>query len=374
VNDDIRRIAAQVPVAWDELRERRVLGKIEAKLADRRVARRKRPWLLAGGGLLLSAAVALLAFVALRPPAPTDTAETLAVDTVAARPTAPLLAIPDESALTLPDGSNAQMHTGARVDVAVQTDALVRLMQRAGVVRYEVTPNPGRRFVVDAGGVEVRVIGTVFTIALGETDVRVAVERGKVEVAGAESVAVLGAGDELKLDRPTPADEPILLADDHAPPGLEGDIVIELEPEDAQGKAAVRGSKPVKVPTAAELQERADAARLSGELGEAAAALSELVRRYPKDSRAYSGYFTLGKVERARGRHAAAAAAFTACFQRAPSGSLAEDARAEAAVSWQSAGQTERAAAAAQAYLDRYANGAHRARMQRILDKTKSSG
>ena len=362
MNDDIRRIAAQVPVAWDELRERRVLGKIEAKLADRRIARRKRPWLLAGGGVLLSAAVALFAYLALLPPAPTDTAETLALEAAASRPTAPLLAIPDESALTLPDGSNAQMHTGARVDVAVQTDALVRLMQRAGVVRYEVTPNPGRRFVVDAGGVEVRVIGTVFTIALGENDVRVAVERGKVEVAGAESVAQLGAGDELKLDRPTPADEPVV---------LDEDVVIELEPE---GKAPVRGSKPAKVPTANELQERADAARVSGQLGEAAAALSELVRRYPKDPRAYSGYFTLGKVERARGRHAAAAAAFTACFQRAPSGSLAEDARAEAAVSWQSAGQTEKAAAAAQAYLDRYASGAHRARMQRILEKAKSSG
>lgn len=360
MTEELRRIAAGVPVPWDDLRERRVLGKIEAELAHRRAAKRRRPWVL-GGGVLLAAAVAVLAVLAMRPDDAARTVEIAVADPPALPKTA---TIPDESALTLPDGSLAQMQTGARVDVAVQSEDLVRLLQHAGVVRYEVTPNPGRRFVVDAGGVEVRVIGTVFTIALGETDVRVAVERGKVEVAGADRVAQLGAGDELKIDRPIPIDAPIVVEDD---------VVIELDGdgEDAHGKAHARAKPTPKVPTAAELQERADAARVSGRLDEAADALAELVRRYPKGSRADSGYFTLGKVERARGRHAAAAAAFTACFQRAPSGSLAEDARAEAAVSWQSAGQTEKAAALAQAYLDRYATGAHRARMQRILDKTR---
>jgi TolA-binding protein len=239
-------------------------------------------------------------------------------------------------------------------------------VQRAGIVRYEVTPNPGRKFVVDADGVEVRVIGTIFTVALGDDDVRVSVERGKVEVAGKDRVAQLGAGDELKFGRPAdpPADPPAM----DEPIVLDDDVVIELEGE-RDNKPHTRGKKPSSVPTAGELQERADAARVRGQLAEAAAALSELVRRYPKDPLAYSSYFQLGKVERTRGRHAAAAAAFTACHQRAPSGSLAEDARAEAAVSWQSAGQSDRAAAAAQAYLDRYASGAHRQRMHRILEK-----
>jgi hypothetical protein len=50
---------------------------------------------------------------------------------------------------------------------------------------------------------------------------------------------------------------------------------------------------------------------------------------------------------------------------------LAEDARAEAAVSFMAAGKVERAATVAAAYLERYPSGAHRARMQRIVDKAK---
>jgi transmembrane sensor len=290
-----------------------------------------------------------------------DPASTPVDDAIAiadAPATSPVVAIPDESALTLPDGSQAQMHTGARVDVDVQTDELVRLVQYAGVVRYEVTPNRERRFVVHADDVQVRVIGTVFTVALDEHVVRVAVERGKVEVAESDRVVQLGAGDALEIDRAESIDEPIVLEDP----------VVELEPD--ASKPRDRGpAKPVA--SARELEERADAARVAGRSGEAASALTELVKRYPKDPRAYSAYFTLGKVERSRGRHTAAAMAFTACHQRAPAGPLAEDARAEAAVAWLTAGQTDRAAAAAQAYLDRYASGAHRARMQRILDKAR---
>jgi transmembrane sensor len=344
VSDDLRRLAMGVPVPWDELRERRVLGKVEAELASRRVARKRRPWIIAGAAVL-AAAVAVLAVLVVDP-ASTPVDDAIAIADAPA--TSPVVAIPDESALTLPDGSQAQMHTGARVDVDVQTDELVRLVQYAGVVRYEVTPNRERRFVVHADDVQVRVIGTVFTVALDEHVVRVAVERGKVEVAESDRVVQLGAGDALEIDRAESIDEPIVLEDP----------VVELEP-----------AKPVA--SARELEERADAARVAGRSGEAASALTELVKRYPKDPRAYSAYFTLGKVERSRGRHTAAAMAFTACHQRAPAGPLAEDARAEAAVAWLTAGQTDRAAAAAQAYLDRYASGAHRARMQRILDKAR---
>ena len=355
MSDDLRRLAMGVPVPWDELRERRVLGKVEAKLASRRAARRRRPWIIAAAAVL-TAAVAVLAVLALPR---TSTAPEDAIAIADAPPITPVVAIPDESALTLPDGSRAQMQTGARVDVDVQTDELVRLVQHAGVVRYEVTPNRERRFVVDADDVQVRVIGTVFTVALDEDVVRVAVERGKVEVAESDRVVQLGAGDALEIERAAPVDEPIVLDDD---------VVVELEPEASKPRDKAP-SKPVA--TARQLEERADAARVAGRSDEAAAALSELVKRYPRDPRAYSAYFTLGKVERSRGRHSAAAVAFTACHQRAPAGPLAEDARAEAAVSWLTAGRADRAAAAAQAYLDRYDSGAHRARMQRILDKTK---
>ena len=78
--------------------------------------------------------------------------------------------------------------------------------------------------------------------------------------------------------------------------------------------------------------------------------------------------FTLGRVERSRGRHAAAAEAFARCYKVAPHGSLAEDAVAEEAASWKSAGDNARAKMAAKRYLDLHPAGAHAARMLPLVE------
>jgi TolA-binding protein len=91
------------------------------------------------------------------------------------------------------------------------------------------------------------------------------------------------------------------------------------------------------------------------------------VSRYPRDPRAYSASFQLGKVQRGRGLHAAAAQAFASCVRRAPKGALAEDARAEAAASFSAAGQDDKARKAAEAYLAQYPAGTHAERMRQLL-------
>ena len=356
-----RDLAAR-PVPWDDIRQQRVLGRIEATLADKRngapsrTRSRRGPMIGAGLGLAVAAAAAI-AFVLL-PSAPIEesielptAAESVAVAPV---PSIPYAAWPE---LRLPDDSVAQLRHGARVDVQVHTDELVELAQHSGEVRYEVTPDRTRAFVVDAAGIEVRVVGTIFTVTMDEGEparVTVQVERGLVEVDNGTRVAELGPGDSLGLDVDDGDDEIILVEAEPA-----------TEPAVATKPATPRPT--ARIPSIEALLAQSDAARASGDLARAAAALRELVRHYPKDPRAYSALFQLGKVERARGRHAAAAAAFARCWKRSPRGPLAEDARAESAVSWQAAGRADRARTAAEGYLGKYPSGTHRARMQTLL-------
>jgi transmembrane sensor len=255
------------------------------------------------------------------------------------------------SSIALADGSVAHLSAGAHVDVDHQGPEFVRLLQGSGSVRYEVSPDPARRFEIDVRGIEVRVIGTVFTIAVTHASVVVSVERGHVEVDSGDGVSELGPGDvlQVELEHDTAREE-----DAEATP-----------PEPAAATPARLPATPPQTPDA--LLQRADAARADGRLADAAAALRTLVRQYRDDPRVYSAYFQLGKVERSRGRHRTAASAFAACVRRAPHGALAEDARAEAAISWRDAGESRRARSTAQAYLQHYPKGAHAARMHRML-------
>lgn len=361
------------PVPWDDVRQRRVLGRVEAAVGARAGGRAqgRGAWLGAGvvAGVVAAAAVVLalvlpsssgeaplddptLASRELEPEAePTGTGAD-----VEASPSIPFAAWPE---LRLPDRSRASLRHGARVDVAVQREDLVRLVQHGGEVRYEVEPDRARAFVVEAAGVEVRVVGTIFTVELtGEPPrVTVEVERGLVEVDNGERVAELGPGDRLSV-----AGRPAALDAGESDGAREDDVIVLDASEPA---ATHRTAKPAASVEA--LLADADAARASGNLPRAAAALSELVRRHSDDPQAYGAYFQLGKVERARGRHAAAAAAFVRCWKRSPKGSLAEDARAEAAVSWHAAGRDEEARAAAEGYLARHPGGTHEARMRSLL-------
>jgi hypothetical protein len=365
--DALAQQLAASPVPWDDVRQRRVLGRVEAAVAARTVegGRRRGAWIGAGvaAGLVAAAAV-VLALVLPSGPGEAPIASTLASAElveeteptgtgadVEASPSIPFARWPE---LRLPDRSLASLRHGARVDVEVQRDDLVRLRQHGGEVRYQVEPDRARAFVVEAAGVEVRVVGTIFTIAISGDPPRVAVEveRGLVEVDNGERVAELGPGDRLSLEGKPTSD------------GEREDEVIVLE--QSEPEATHRPARPAAASVDALLID-ADAARASGNLPRAAAALSELVRRYSDDPRAYGAYFQLGKVERARGHHAAAAAAFVKCWKRAPKGPLAEDARAEAAVSWHAAGRDEDARVAAEGYLARHPGGTHEARMRGLL-------
>jgi len=352
--DDMRRRDA----AWDELRERRVLGRIEAELDVRTAGRPRTMWLAVAAAV---AAAIVLALV-LRPRAAEMTPALASVELPAQAGT-----------LALADGSRAMLHEGARVEVRVASATEIRLEQLGGRVRYDVQPGLPRAFSVVADGIEVHVVGTAFWIEPDATHVRVAVEHGRVRVARVDgsTVAELGPGEEVRAEAGVVArHEPVVLPEPREWVEIDADQTPARERRRGATKPTVRPDAPRETKaTAAELQALADEARARGDGAAAADALRTLVETHPKDARVYGALFQLAKVERSRGRHAAAAAAFAAVVARDPNGALAEDARAEAAASWASAGRDTQARAAAEQYLARHPGGAHASRMQRLLQR-----
>ncbi len=92
---------------------------------------------------------------------------------------------------TLPDGSQLELNRGAVVSVLyTPTERRVRLEQ--GEVNFTVAKNPARPFIVSAGGVDVRAVGTVFNVHLKANAVEVLVTEGKVQVQPPEGVTRSG--------------------------------------------------------------------------------------------------------------------------------------------------------------------------------------
>ncbi len=82
---------------------------------------------------------------------------------------------------SLPDGSVAELRDGAEIAVEF-TETHRRVILRRGEVYFKVAKNPHRPFVVVAGGVEVRAVGTAFSVELGPGAVEVLVAEGNVEL------------------------------------------------------------------------------------------------------------------------------------------------------------------------------------------------
>lgn len=358
--DDAVRAMAEREAAWDPLRERRVLGRVEAEL-DRRAASRPRRWIAAGVAVAAAAAVAMVVMWPQSEPA-ADTMDLAAIVEPAPEASWPAIPSMPAAAIALADGSTATLHDGARIELGAPTGDDIVIEQSVGRVHYDVRSGLPRTFTVVADDVQVVVLGTAFWVTRDDASVRVTVEHGRVAVMrtadddGSEPtallVAELGAGDELRIG----VDEPpatVAIA-----PTKPRDIKSPRKPIAADDRRSVD-----------ELLAVVDDARGRGDLAAAAAALREIVDHHREDPRAYGSAFQLGKVERSRGRHAAAARAFASAAKRSPSGALSEDARAEAAISWFDAGDHDAARRAGEDYLARHPAGTHEARVQRMLQR-----
>lgn len=108
----------------------------------------------------------------------------------------PRVAVTLPEKLTLADGSVVELREDAVIAVEY-TEAVRRVALQRGAAHFQVAKNPARPFVVVVSGIEVRAIGTAFSVELGAADVDVVVTEGKVGVSAAannSAPAVLSPG------------------------------------------------------------------------------------------------------------------------------------------------------------------------------------
>jgi transmembrane sensor len=84
---------------------------------------------------------------------------------------------------SLPDGSVVELKPGARFRVEF-APAMRRVVLEAGEAHFAVRKETARPFVVAAGAVEVRAVGTAFAVDYARRSVAVLVTEGRVAVVG----------------------------------------------------------------------------------------------------------------------------------------------------------------------------------------------
>lgn len=90
--------------------------------------------------------------------------------------------------VTLSDGSVVSLNVGGDVtEHFLPHERRVRLVR--GEAHFAVTKNPERPFIVEAGGVEFRAVGTAFNVNLKQDAVELLVTEGRVQVASHEGNA-----------------------------------------------------------------------------------------------------------------------------------------------------------------------------------------
>ena len=118
--------------------------------------------------------------------------------------------------LRLPDGSEVRLKEATALEVRY-SQAERRLHLPRGEAHFEVVRDPTRPFLVTAGALSVRAVGTAFIVRHTQADVvEVLVAEGKVQVERTEGASTSGqaprvliAGDQLRWDLGRPA-EPVL--------------------------------------------------------------------------------------------------------------------------------------------------------------------
>src|SRR5688572_24208599 len=277
--ESVAEAARHLEVDWHEQRLEQNLERVHA----RRAQARRQLW-LAGAvtAVAAAAAVVLLLGGALRGPGRVGTS-----------PSRALAPVVENSKTTFADGSVARTAPGAELVVKSATAERVESLLVTGNVDFDIAKNPKREFVVVAGSVRVRVVGTRFRVERNGQRTRVSVSEGKVEVQEqGEARVYLEAGE----SRFFPGQEPV--KPEARPSGGVRAHLLELA-RGGEFKAAyqVMSQNPSVVGTSAEdLMLAADAARLSNHPEEAVRYLRRVTSQHAADSRAPLAAFTLGRL------------------------------------------------------------------------------
>jgi transmembrane sensor len=172
------------PLEWP-----RAVGQVDALLAALEIRqRRQRRRRLAAAASVLTVIAVLLGVTAIHSsPATAPTAA----------PSSSLVIAPERR--ELPDGTVVELKAGAElaVEFTATSEGPRAVVLRRGEAHFKVTKNPARPFIVTAGGVRFRAVGTAFAVGLESTQVEMLVTEGRVAVespTGAEPAALVDAG------------------------------------------------------------------------------------------------------------------------------------------------------------------------------------
>ena len=164
--------------AWSTLDRPRETGQasfVLHKLTERASRRRRRR--LAG---ITASVVVLIAAAIIWRPGPSSAALSDLQATVV---------LPEKQ--TLPDGSIVELRSGAEIEVDF-SNAARRIVLRSGAAHFSVA-HEERPFVVAAGDVEFRAVGTAFGVQLASSEVELLVTEGRVAVGAANEAAGQGS-------------------------------------------------------------------------------------------------------------------------------------------------------------------------------------
>jgi transmembrane sensor len=336
-----------VRVDLSEARVDRLWGRVSPRLGE---PRRVRGWVWAGAAMCAAAAVILVVRARGIDPGTQGTV-------ASAWEGAQLETAADALSVTLVDGSSLKVEPRSRVEVGDRTPSALKLVLARGRIACDVTHRPGRSFVVAAGGVEVRVVGTRFAVANeeaeGGTRVEVRVERGTVEVRGSgpgAEVVRVEAGHSWSQVTKTEA--------------LAGEAPAAADEVDVPARRAEKAHPPARARTAAadarELFEQARGQWRAGKMAEAARTYQALLASHPRDPRAGLAAFELGRLRMDRlGDMAGAVQALEQAVALAPGAELREDALARLVAASAAAGERAGCARARTRYLTDYPTGLH---------------
>jgi TolA-binding protein len=311
-------------------------------------------------------------------------------------------------AVQLRDGSSLELAAQTRLRVLRDLPSAVAVEVGDGRASFDVKHVPGRSFDVRAGAVSVRVVGTQFHVVKASrregTEVEVAVKRGVVEVrrsdregdvrslATGETWSVwipaepvpqqskpqLAVGEPASVAEPSPAPAKPSAAES-AQPQVSPALAPALEAPQAPakeagvvgaGSAGLRGAARYAPgppqPAAAKAQSsralflRANIARRAGRVQDAADAYAELLKRYPRDSRAGVAAFELGRIRMdALGDSRGAVEAFNEALALSRKAQFREDALARLAIASDASADAEGCRKARARYLTDYPAGVH---------------
>lgn len=298
------------------------------------------------------------------------------------------------------DGSHIEAAPGTRVEGLAATDSEFVVLLRRGQARFSVTPGGPRRWLVEARGARIEVVGTVFSVESRAGSFAVRVEAGVVLVRSpllADGVQRLSAGQTLRLEVGLDAETEVEPAPTSAPKAAPPPAPTPAEPAPEWGReraarglanhqpraAAVplpqrkppqRGTAEGRAPdSAVELWAQADAARRAGDAASAAGLLERLIDEYPRDSQAGLGAYTLGVLQLEQlAAPRAAARRFRQALELGIAAGLRESCYLRQTEALRHAGDEGAARQVARQYLRSFPMGEQRDAMQRLLTAHES--